>query len=464
MKPKEKILIVTSESKTADAFRLVLEHTYTVETAATGTIALDKTQRESYLAVILDLVLPGNLDGLDTLKKIRIQDPAAGVLMISSVQSIKTAVQAMKLGAYDYCLKPVDAEDVVLTIERLAEKKRLQTQADFLTSQEFKEAIGFGEIIGTSPQMQEVFRIMEQMQKSETPVLIQGAAGTGKTLMAQGIHFNGQRQAGPFITVLCNAIVREQLEAEFFGQEKPFRKGACELAAHGTLYLNEVSALPLDFQGKLEKALADGAFRRVGGTRAVPSHARVIASCGVDLRTAVDRGLFRRELYYRLNVVPLFLAPLAQRKGDLPLLVNHFINVYNRRFDRKFKSITPAALASLEKYSWPGNVRELAGVMERIIALNNEENIHENLLPLEVVVSFQDIISKIDDDSTTAEVSLKEARQEFEKRMLIAFMKRFRGNQSKISRILEVHRNTILNKVKDFELNPKDFRRKRPAR
>jgi DNA-binding NtrC family response regulator len=464
MKPKEKILVVAGETKIADAFKLVLEHTYTVETAATGVIALEKTQRESYLAIIIDLVLPGNLDGMETLKKIKAQDPAAGVLMISSVQSIKTAVQAVKAGAYDYCLKPVDADDLVLTIDRLAGHKRLAAQTAFLASRQFKESIGYGEMIGTSPQMQEVFRVMEQLQKNETPALIQGAAGTGKTLAAQGIHFNGLRHDGPFIPVLCAAIPREQLEAELFGQEKPFRQGACELAAQGTLYLNEVAALPLEFQGKMEKAMAEGVFRRAGGTRTVPFEARVLASCGVDVRTAVDRGVFRRELYYRLNVVPLYLPPLAQRKGDLPLLVNHFINFYNRRFDRNFKGVTPLAMASLDKYSWPGNVRELADVVERILALNQEEYIHENILPLEVVVCFADIISKIDDDSTTAEVSLKEARQEFEKRMLIAFMKRFRGNQSKISRILEVHRNTILNKVKEFELNPRDFRRKRPLR
>jgi two-component system response regulator AtoC len=370
----------------------------------------------------------------------------------------------MKYGAYDYCLKPVEADEVVLTIEHLAEKKKLTGQAEFLASPDYREALGCGDLIGNSAQMQELYRLMDQVQKNDSPVLLQGAADTGKALVAQSIHFNGKRKYNPFVTVECGAIPRDQLEAALCGQERPRRPGKCELAADGTLFFDEIGALSLDGQAKLERVLAVGAFQRMGGTKAVPLQARLISSCSIDLRTAVDRGLFRRELYYRLNVVPVYLPPLAERKGDLPLLVNHFIKKFNRRYQREFKGITPQAMTYLEKYSWPGNVGELSGAIERVVALNSDELINEHMLPLEIVISFKDIIGKIDQDNQTAEVTLKEARSEFEKRMLMAFMKRFRGNQSKISRILNVHRNTILNKVKEFELNPRDFRRKRPAR
>jgi DNA-binding NtrC family response regulator len=386
--------------------------------------------------------------------------------MITATQTAKTAVQAMKLGAYDYFTKPFDVDEILITIKRIIENHRMQQDAAYVQSGELKAALGVGDIIGNSPQIHEVFRIIEEMQQCDTTVLVQGASGTGKELVAKAIHFNGLRKNGPFVAVNCAAIPRDLLESELFGHEKgafsgaiALRKGKFELAANGTFFLDEISTLPLDMQAKLLRVLQENEFERVGGARAYPMTARIITSCNVDLRAAVDRDLFRRDLYYRINVVPIFLPPLTERQGDLALLANHFIRVFNQKYKRRFKGISPQAIEHMGKYSWPGNIRELQNVIERIIALNNDDMIYENLLPLEIVINFKDIIDHIGDDQETADVSLRDARREFEKRMLIAFMEKYEGNQAKISRILNVHRNTILNKMKEYNLEPREYKR-----
>jgi DNA-binding NtrC family response regulator len=467
MKEKEKILVIDHEPNVIESFKFMLENEFTIEGTGSGEDGLAKIKKENYLLVFLNITLPG-MDGLETLKKIKAYDPGMATLIITTAQTTKTAVQAMKLGAADYFTKPFDVEEIMLAINKVEETKKFQQQADYLHSPEFREALGYSQIIGNSAQMQEVLRIVKEMQTNDNTVLVQGGSGTGKELVAQNIHFKGSRQDGPFVAVNCAAIPRDQMESELFGHEKgksggsaAIQKGKFELAAGGTIYLDEISALTLDIQNKLLRVLQGNAIVRSGGVKVVPIHARVIASCSVDLRSAVDKGYFHRDLYYRINVVPVYLPPLVERKGDIPLLADFFIKLFNKKYLRTCKGLTPQAMTYLEHYSWPGNVRELKNTIERVMAVNSDDLINENLLPLEIVISFQDIIDKIGLDQEQAEVTLKDARKEFEKRMLIAFMKKFRGNQSKISRLLSVHRNTILNKVRDFELNPSSFRRKK---
>ncbi|HDL53355.1 MAG TPA: sigma-54-dependent Fis family transcriptional regulator, partial [Proteobacteria bacterium] len=309
---------------------------------------------------------------------------------------------------------------------------------------------------GKSPQMREVFRLVEKVSQTGSNVLIAGASGTGKELVARAIHSQGARKGGPFIPVNCAAIPQELLESEFFGHEKGSFTGAhersigkFELANRGILFLDEISTLRMELQAKLLRVLQEREFNRVGGAKLIRVDVQIIAATNMDLKNMVASGTFREDLFYRLNVLPITLPPLKDRPGDIPLLVNHFLKDISYRVNRKAPKVTPEALKLLEAYSWPGNARELENVLERMVALSSGEgSIGIEDLPVEIATT-----EFSSNTQTGSSDSLLEARDRYEKMYVLSALRKTGWNQSEAARLLRIHRNTLLKKMAAFQLS-----------
>ncbi|MCL6630140.1 MAG: sigma-54 dependent transcriptional regulator, partial [Armatimonadetes bacterium] len=354
-----------------------------------GRKALDVVSSEPDVNVMIcDLIMP-DLNGVEVLKSAKEINPQLSVVMITAHGTIKTAVDAMKLGAFDYITKPFDMDEIKLVVKNAAERSELLEENIHL-KQELKSRYSFEGIIGSSSKMQEVFKIVERVANSNATVLIRGESGTGKELIARAIHYNSPRAAKPFIAVSCAALPETLLESELFGYEKGAFTGAVgqkagrfELAHQGTLFLDEVPEISPPVQVKLLRVLQEREFERVGGTKTIKVDVRLIAATNRDLEQLVAEGHFRPDLYYRLQVIQVFLPPLRERTEDIPLLVQHFIEKYNKENGKFVKGVTDETMDLLMKYRWPGNVRELENVIERgvVLADANEDLITPDLLP-----------------------------------------------------------------------------------
>ena len=446
MSTRGRILIVDDEEQMRDLLVKVLEKSgYQVSASAEGSQALAMLEREPADLVVTDVRMPG-MGGMEALRAIKELNPDIVVIIMTAFGSIDQAVQAVKDGAYDYINKPFKIEEMLLTIDKALEERRLRHEVTALR-QELRTRYHFESLIGKSRAMQEVFKLIEQVAGSRSTVMIYGKSGTGKELVAKAVHYNSQRSAKPFVAVNCAAIPAELLESELFGHEKGAFTGAIatkvgkfELATGGTLFLDEVGSMRLDLQAKILRALQEREVERVGGTRTIKIDVRVLAATNRDLKRAVEEGAFREDLYYRLNVVPITLPPLRQRRDDIPLLVEHFIAKYNREFNRSVKGFSAGATAALYQYEWPGNVRELENVIERAVALAQEETISLRELPLDISVLGQSMIDEIQ----RAGLSLREARRQFDKQYILSVMEKVQWRQSEAARLLGLHRNTLL--------------------
>jgi len=437
------VLIVDDDSGVRESFRLTLEDHYDVIDVPDGARALDVVRASQVDLVLLDIRLP-EMDGIEVLERIKAMDEGVEVILVTAVKTLRTAVAAMKLGAFDYLTKPFEEDELLAVIARALEKRALEREVTFLRG-ELERARDFDEIVGQHPTMQKVYRLIAQVARTTTTVLITGASGTGKELIARAIHRQGPRREKPFVAVNPAAVVESLIESELFGHERGAFTGAhqrklgrFELAQGGTLFLDEIGTLKEELQVKLLRVLQEREIERVGGTHPIKIDVRVIAATNADLKDAVARGAFREDLYYRLNVVPIEVPSLAQRADDIPLLVEHFVHRYSRECNKTVDGLSPESLAALREYEWPGNVRELQNVVERAVVLAEDPVIQLSELPLDV------LLPKHRERVRTADrLPLKNATEEFERQIILRVLERVGGNQTEAARILGLHRNTI---------------------
>lgn len=452
MELKPRVLIVDDELGARQSLEVILEDDYHVLSAANGQEALETLQREAIDLVLLDVNMP-EMDGLEVLRRIKEQDEEIDVIMVSALNLARKAADAIKSGAYDYITKPYEPEDILSTVDRVISKQRLHRELDLLR-REVAESRGFDKIISQNRAMLEIFELIKKVAYTSTNVLISGESGTGKELIAHSIHRQGNRKNGPFVAINCAAIPSELMESEMFGHEKGAFTGAhtrtigkFEHANGGTLFLDEISALRSDLQAKLLRVLQEREIERIGSNKPIRVDIRVIAATNTNLEDAVLKGKFRQDLYFRLNVVPIFIPPLRERKQDIPLLADHFLNKFNIAFNKKIPGFTRKALDVLSRYHWPGNIRELENLIERIVVLSiGEEFIDLKHIPLEILMnSGQD-----PKDSEYQKVGLIKIREEFEKRVLLNVLEAADWNQSEAAKLLRINRNTLLQKAKQF--------------
>ena len=437
------VLVVDDDHGVRESFRLILEDRYEVLEAADGRQALERLRASPVDLVLLDIRLP-EMDGIEVLERMKAVDDGVEVILVTAVKTVRIAVDAMKLGAFDYLTKPFDEDELLSLIRRALEKRSLEREVAFLRS-ELARQHDFDELVGQHPEMQKLYRLISQVARTTTTVVITGESGTGKELIARAIHRQGPRRDKPFVAVNPAALSDSLVESELFGHEKGAFTGAYqrklgrfELAQGGTLFLDEISSLKPELQAKLLRVLQEREVERVGGTRPVRIDARIIVATNVDLRQAVADGKFREDLYYRLNVVPVAVPPLRDRRDDVPLLVAHFVRRYTQAFNKRLEGLTPEALKALHDYPWPGNVRELQNVIERVVALVDGPVVGLNDIPLDLLLP--DSRARVRD---TAMLPLKQATDEFERQIVTRVLERVHWNRSEAARILGLHRNSL---------------------
>ncbi len=391
MTKKTKILVVDDEQLIRWSIEQNLKKQgYEVLTAPTGEDALKLVREEQPELILLDIQMPG-ISGMEVLEKVKEFDEDIVVIMVTAHGGLETAVSAMRLGAYDYINKPFNLDELAIVIRKALENSSLRREVAGLRSEHKK--VGSPNIIGASRHMKNVLAMMEKVAKSEAAtVLVQGESGTGKELVAKWIHYKSNRADKPFVAINCAAVPVTLLESELFGHEKGAftdakvtKKGLFELADGGTIFLDEIGDMEIGMQAKLLRFLEDRTFRRIGGAKVIAVDIRIISATNKDLLKAIEDKSFRNDLYYRLQVIPIFLPPLRERREDILPLANHFIENYNREFNKHVKGISGMAEKMLAEYNWPGNIRELKNVIERAIILGNEETLLLEHLPLEII-------------------------------------------------------------------------------
>jgi two-component system response regulator AtoC len=441
------VLVVDDDAGVRESFRLALEDEYELIEAADGRQALDVAARSVVDLVLLDIRLPG-MDGIEVLERLKAIDDRIQVILVTAVQTVRSAVAAMKLGAFDYVTKPFDEDEIVPLVRRALERRALDQEVVYLRSELAREH-DFEELVGQHPAMQRLYQLIAAVAKNPLTVLIVGESGTGKELVARAIHRQGPRRDDPFVPVNVAAISEALIESELFGHERGAFTGAIarklgkfEMAHRGTLFLDEITTLRVDLQAKILRVLQEREIERVGGTRRIPVDVRVIAATNTDPRKAVQAGALREDLYYRLNVVCVAVPPLRERRDDIPLLVEHFIRRASRLLHKDVSGVSPAALDVLRAYPWPGNVRELQNLVERSVALVEGPVIEVKDLPLDLMLP--DVRSLVDDPTT---LPLREARERFERQVVLRVLERVRWNQSEAARLLGLHRNSLKAKL-----------------
>ena len=452
-------LVVDDEESVRESFRLVLDQDYDVLDVPDGARALDIIRAHHVDVVLLDIRLP-EMDGIEVLERIKAIDDSVEVILVTAVKTVRTAVAAMKLGAFDYLTKPFEDEELLSLVRRAVEKRSLEREVTFLRG-ELARSRDRDEIIGEHPEMEKLARLVTQVARTTTTVLITGESGTGKELIARAIHHRGPRRDKPFVPVNPAAIPDTLVESELFGHEKGAFTGAhqrklgrFELAQGGTLFLDEIGLLRAEVQAKLLRVLQEREIERVGGTRSIKIDVRIVAATNVDLKRAVGAGTFREDLYYRLNVVPIAVPPLRARIEDVPRLVDHFVRRYNDEFKKHILGFTPEALSLLASYAWPGNVRELQNVVERTMVLVDGPLIGPADLPLDVTVAPGR--SGPGRAPETVRMDLNQASDRFERIIVQRVLEEVAGNVSEAARVLGLHRNSLKLKLARWKLTDGD--------
>jgi len=455
-----RVLIVDDEKQIRRILSVLLaEHGYEVREAESGEMALALQPEFQPDIVLLDLSLPG-MDGMGVLQKMLERTPQTDCIMMTAYGTIRSAVEAMRLGAFDYLAKPFDNDELLMIIERVLRMRRMNAELEDLRI-ELESRYGFSEIVGICPPMREVFRIMAKVAGVDATVLISGESGTGKELVARAIHRRSKRCDGPFVAVNCSAIPKELVEAEFFGHEKgaftdarESRAGRFELASGGSLFLDEVGDLSLEAQAKLLRALQEREVTRVGGRKPVPVDVRVIAATNRDLERAVPRGEFRDDLYWRINVVNIKLPPLRERRPDLPLLIDHLLDRFRRELKLNVKTVSPAARQLMLRYDWPGNIRELENTLCRAMILCDGDALAVSDLPPRIrgELPGKEPPGGAEFDSMKLADAVKEATARLEKVLITSRLTRHHDNRTATAESLGISRKTLFNKMREYEL------------
>jgi two-component system response regulator AtoC len=476
--PAEKILVVDDERLVRWSLRQKCEEWgYEVVEAAAGEPGLRLAQHESPDLVLLDVRMP-DLNGLQVLEQLKKNGDARAVIMITADPQLDDVKSALKLGAYDFVGKPLDFEELRVTIQNALEATRLRTEVESLRG-EVRRRTGYRNVVAVSSKMTELMSFVQKVASSEaTTILIQGESGTGKDLVAKTIHYESSRQDGPFVAINCSAIPETLMEAELFGHEKgaftdakQMKKGLFETANGGTLFLDEIGELSPLLQAKLLRVLEDQVIRRVGGVRDLQVDVRVVAASNRDLERAVREGHFRQDLYYRLAIIAIFIPPLRERPEDVLPLVDFFIDWYNRKFKKAVRGITPETRRLLLAHNWPGNVRELKNSIERAMILEDEPILRPAYMPFAVGEAARSGQTAFEHSSASTDVVGKQlpdgrvlprlyipeegtSLEEVERAMVELAMRQANGNQTHAARLLDISRDALRYKLKKFELVP----------
>ncbi|HSE59948.1 MAG TPA: sigma-54 dependent transcriptional regulator [Nitrospiraceae bacterium] len=458
----ESILIVDDEAAILNSLGQILEDEgYEVQVAKSGVDALKLIAGDQPDLTILDIWMP-EMDGLETLRRIREQFPKAQVMMMSGHGSIETAVKAIKLGAYDYIEKPLSLENVTLRVRHALDQHRLEAENQSLRTKVERRF----ELIGQAPAMQRLRELIATAGPTNSRVLIAGENGTGKELVARAIHQHSPRADRPFVAVNCAAIPETLIESELFGHEKGAfsgatsqKRGQFEQADGGTLFLDEIGDMSLATQAKVLRALQEQQFNRVGGTKTIKVDVRVLAASNKDLAKEIEAGHFREDLYYRLNVLPVTVPPLRSRRDDIPLLVRHFMQIHSEEQGLKIKQLTPAAMEQLQQYDWPGNIRELRNLTERLMIMvpGAQIDVDHVAAALQVRPAAPSAQAPAQPSLVLKEYdSLREARNAFEKDYITRKLKENRWNVSRTADELRIERSHLHRKIKllNIDLRP----------
>lgn len=449
------ILVIDDEPNLRHVLTVVLEKAgYTVSSAADGKEAISITETKPFNVILCDLRMP-QMDGLTFLKHATTRALDAAIIMMSAYGTIDTAVEAMKLGAADYISKPFKPDEILLKLGQIEERNRL-LQENIRLWDAVQETFSFQNIVAKSESIRKIFDTIQKIADYKTTVLITGESGTGKELIARAIHFNGARKHKPIVAVNCGGLPENLLESELFGHVKGAftdavgdKKGIFQEASGGTLVLDEIAELPLSLQVKLLRVLQDEMVRPVGSTQSAKVDVRIIAVTAINLAEAVKQGIFRDDLFYRINVLSIHVPPLRDRKGDIPLLVNHFIERFNKRLNKEIKGVRPEALQALMDYPWPGNVRELENVIERTMALTEKFKIDLDELPEEIRSSG----AATRDPWPTDSISLKANTMALEKTLIQRALRETDNNRTHAAKLLEISHPTLLSKMKTYGIS-----------
>jgi DNA-binding NtrC family response regulator len=450
---KTTILVIDDEPSVRESLTVALEDEHDIITVGSGKEAVDLLSKSNADVVLLDVLMP-DMDGIATLKAIKAIDEHIQVIMLTAKHDIRTAVESIKLGAFDYICKPFKLEELRCSIARALKVEELERENVYLRT-ELKSRLHTTPIVGESKTVRDIMEIAQKIAPSDSTVLISGETGTGKELIAKYIWHKSSRSQRPFVVINCATIPHELMESELFGHEKgaftsAFSKkiGKFEMASTGTVFLDEIGSLSLNLQTKFLRVIQEKTIERVGGQRCIPVDVRFIAATNQDLKKAIKEKTFREDLFYRLNVVPIYAPPLRERPEDIPLLVDHFLKQMNRNFSKKVKAVSDDVMDVFTHYQWPGNIRELENLMERLVVLSTDEIIPLHVIPRDVIAS--DI--EVSLETPGEELDLKTAKHNFEKRLIEKVMILTNDNIQEAAKILGVHRATVMNKIQELGL------------
>ncbi len=451
------ILVVDDEESVRESFRLALQDYYELAFAEDAKSTIRILKNQAFDLCLLDIMLPDG-SGIDLLRQIKRRDESIEVIMVTALTGVDTALDAMKLGAYDYMTKPYKLDELYELIKRVLNKRALEKENNFLREElAAKKPVG---LLGSSKAMQEVIKQISGISKTESPVLIRGEMGSGLEEVARGIHSQSPRHRGPFITLSCGFLSKNQFEKELFGEEGEAEKnrspqiGKLEFANGGTIFLEQIERLPLEIQEKFLKTFLGKKMFRIGSHVPLASDVRVIASTDSDLSLAVEKGGFRKDLYQFLSVFSILLPALRERREDIPGLIDYFLKMTNQKAKIQVKSIQKEAVQFLTQYSWPGNLKELENSVEMMVLFAGKDILTIEDIPLDILVKQIDLAKTKEE----AKLSLKRVRRQFERQFIRKILERTRGNQTRTAATLGLHRNTLIWKLKELNLED-DYKR-----
>lgn len=465
MKRHLKVLLVDDETELRKSVSSILiqqlpDFEFEMVEASNGREALDAVRATPFDLVVMDVRMP-EMTGIEALEKIKEHDPRTFVVIMTAHANLEDAVQAIKFGAYDYIEKPVQPEKLLTIVRKAVDTQEMVS--DLALSSPILDDDIDTEFVGSSQKMRDIFDLINRLANVETTVMIRGENGTGKELVARAIHFNSPRKHGEFVAINCGAIPESLMESEFFGHERGAFTGAVErkigkfqLATKGTIFLDEVAELRPEMQVKLLRVLQEKSFVPVGSNREVKTNARVIAATNRNLEKMIEEGLFREDLFYRLNVMPIFLPPLRERLDDLEDLVTYFIRKFNRKLNRQLRGIQPEAMALLKAYRWPGNIRELENVIERSFIMENGVMISDRSLP-EVVTEASDGVDFDLPQHYSGPLDFDLFKEQTEKEFIVQALKANKGKINKTVAVANIPKNTLLRKIKKYNISVRDF-------
>jgi two-component system response regulator PilR (NtrC family) len=434
---------------------LLTGEAYEVKMSSNGQEALKRQTSNEFDLILLDLLMPG-MDGIEVLKRLKKIDPSAVIVIITAYASVESAIKAMKMGAFDYIQKPFKHDELLLTVKRAMEHKRLEEE-NIRLKDELQRKFSFENIIGKSKVIRNVFETIKASSPTRSTILILGESGTGKELVARAIHQNSPRVDSPFIVVNSGSLPPDLLESHLFGHVKGAftgavtdKKGLFEAADKGTIFFDEISTLNLETQAKLLRVMQDREFMQLGGTKTIRVDVRVIAATNSDLQELIEEKKFREDLFYRLNVIKIELPPLRERKEDIPLLVKHFLEIYSKENDKEIMGMSEDVMEILENYDWPGNIRELENLIERAVVLTKSKIITRNNLPPFLLETEREeaLVPSLSND-----LNLKEQIQSFQKKTIIEALRRSKGIQKKAAGLLGVKPTTLNEMIKRLNID-----------